>query len=514
MACATAWLQAAGPGRAPPAGARGGGRGVGHPRQPRRGPVAPGVLEAVAGPRRRQRGRPPPPVRPALGGRRRLRAGGPGRGAAGRLRDPGRLRPAAGRGRAQRRAPRPHRHRGRRWSPSSGGAWPSGRWAGGRSWSSTGSASDEVALVDTDAAMVDDVPGRSGPLSGAVTAVGLAAFAFAGLFGRDGRAVPRPGRHPDRRPAPDHAPSRAPGAPSDAAPVPGGRRPVHGTMGPGRASCGRCAVRSRRTPPQPLPGRLVLGYAHRRLLAAERSQSVIVFGPTQSRKTSGFAVPAILGWEGPVVATSVKADLVGDTLAAPAPPRDGVVLRPHRRHGPAAGRLVAAAASATWPGARRTAASLTEVAGPPAGSMADGDFWYATAAKLLAPLLLAAATGGRRMADVVRWVDTQEESEVLDLLRRRRGARGGRRRAGRLRPRGAPTQLDVHDRRDRPRALRRPGGRAARPARRRRAARSTRPPWWAGRTPSSCARPPTTSAGSARCSPRCSARCSSPPTTR
>jgi type IV secretion system protein VirD4 len=48
--------------------------------------------------------------------------------------------------------------------------------------------------------------------------------------------------------------------------------------------------------------------------------------------------------------------------------------------------------------------------------MTDGDFWYATAGKLLAPLLFAAATGGGTMTDVVRWVDTQEESEVLDLL--------------------------------------------------------------------------------------------------
>jgi type IV secretion system protein VirD4 len=52
------------------------------------------------------------------------------------------------------------------------------------------------------------------------------------------------------------------------------------------------------------------------------------------------------------------------------------------------------------------------------GAGVDGDFWYATAAKLLAPLLLAAARGGRSMADVVRWVDTQEVGEVAELLER------------------------------------------------------------------------------------------------
>jgi type IV secretion system protein VirD4 len=51
-----------------------------------------------------------------------------------------------------------------------------------------------------------------------------------------------------------------------------------------------------------------------------------------------------------------------------------------------------------------------------AGSLTDGDFWYATAAKLLAPLLLAASVSGRTMVDVVRWIDTQEIDEVADAL--------------------------------------------------------------------------------------------------
>jgi type IV secretion system protein VirD4 len=50
------------------------------------------------------------------------------------------------------------------------------------------------------------------------------------------------------------------------------------------------------------------------------------------------------------------------------------------------------------------------------GATADGEFWYATAAKLLAPVFFAAARDGRTMADVVRWVDTQEAGEVADVL--------------------------------------------------------------------------------------------------
>ncbi len=52
------------------------------------------------------------------------------------------------------------------------------------------------------------------------------------------------------------------------------------------------------------------------------------------------------------------------------------------------------------------------------GTSADGEFWYATAAKLLAPLFHAAALDRRAMADVVRWVDTQEVGEVADVLER------------------------------------------------------------------------------------------------
>jgi type IV secretion system protein VirD4 len=52
------------------------------------------------------------------------------------------------------------------------------------------------------------------------------------------------------------------------------------------------------------------------------------------------------------------------------------------------------------------------------GTTTDGEFWYATAAKLLAPLFVAAALERRTMADVVRWVDTQEVGEVATILER------------------------------------------------------------------------------------------------
>ncbi|MGH9089891.1 MAG: type IV secretory system conjugative DNA transfer family protein, partial [Acidimicrobiales bacterium] len=172
----------------------------------------------------------------------------------------------------------------------------------------------------------------------------------------------------------------------------------------------------------PEPGRLVLGALARRgggagrtLLAAEQAQSVAVVGPTQSGKTSALAVPAILSWDGPVLAASVKSDLARDTIGWRR--RCGRVwcLDPGRSTGLPPGEWSPLPAATSWAGARRVAADLTEVSRAQ-GTTADGEFWYATAAKLLAPLLFAAAQAGLSMRDVVRWVDTQEVGEVAQVL--------------------------------------------------------------------------------------------------
>ncbi|MBW3578884.1 MAG: type IV secretory system conjugative DNA transfer family protein [Actinobacteria bacterium] len=162
---------------------------------------------------------------------------------------------------------------------------------------------------------------------------------------------------------------------------------------------------------KPAPGRLTLGTAHGKLLAAEPGHSLLVMGPTQSGKTSGLAIPAILEWEGPVVATSVKTDLLDDTLAARTRRGDVWVYDPTASiRDVTASTWSPLAACTTWQGTLRTATWLTEAARE--GSFHDADFWYANAAKLLAPLLFAAAASGRTMADVVRWVDLQEQQDV------------------------------------------------------------------------------------------------------
>lgn len=163
-------------------------------------------------------------------------------------------------------------------------------------------------------------------------------------------------------------------------------------------------------------GRLVLGTACGRLVAAERGHSVLVVGPTQSHKTSGLAVPALLEWRGPVLAASVKSDLVRHTIGWRRQQGTVWLFDPTASTGLVADHWEPLAAAAAWPGARRLAHSLCGAARPDATSLADADFWYSSAAKLLAPLLLAASVSGRTMHDVVRWVDEQEQLEVADAL--------------------------------------------------------------------------------------------------
>jgi type IV secretion system protein VirD4 len=191
---------------------------------------------------------------------------------------------------------------------------------------------------------------------------------------------------------------------------------------------------SRDLRPLRVPGatgdRIVLGTHAGRVLAAEARHSVMVVGPTQSGKTTALAIPAILEWAGPLLATSVKGDLLQETLEwrrslgevqcydptgsvgtfAPSGPADFAGAASSRAGWSPLARAI------TWPGARRVASALCSVARAGDGGMEDAGFWYANAEKLLAPLLFAASSAGASMADVVRWLDEEEAAEVLLAL--------------------------------------------------------------------------------------------------
>ena len=161
--------------------------------------------------------------------------------------------------------------------------------------------------------------------------------------------------------------------------------------------------------------RLVLGRVGGRLLAAEPRESVIVVAPTQTGKTTGIAIPALLEWQGPVLATSVKTDLVVDTLARRRDLGEVKVFDPTRVTGIERSHWTPLAVCREWQQARETAARLCSVAQPARG-MHDADFWSGAAARYLAPLLFCAAHAGGTMADVLRWVETNEQDELKAML--------------------------------------------------------------------------------------------------
>ncbi len=164
------------------------------------------------------------------------------------------------------------------------------------------------------------------------------------------------------------------------------------------------------------PGRLVVGLVGHSRVATEARHSVLVVGPTQSGKTTGLAIPAILEWPGPVVATSVKDDLAATTLAWRSRLGYCWVFDPTATSG-----LLGAtgwsplAEAGTWSGAQRVAGWMVE-ATPARSGLSDAAFWYAAAAKQLAPLLLAARLHGGTMAAVVRWNNLAEFDEPLAAL--------------------------------------------------------------------------------------------------
>ena len=167
------------------------------------------------------------------------------------------------------------------------------------------------------------------------------------------------------------------------------------------------------------PGRLTLGRAGRDLLAAEERQSVIVVAPSQSGKTTGLAIPALLEWRGPVVATSIKSDLLIETAARREALGEVMVFDPAQVTGKAATRATPLQGCGSWRGAMRVAHWLALSARAGSGGLRDSEFWYATAEKLLAPLLFAAASSGRTMEAVVRWLDEgpqASEAEVAAVL--------------------------------------------------------------------------------------------------
>jgi len=137
---------------------------------------------------------------------------------------------------------------------------------------------------------------------------------------------------------------------------------------------------------------------------------VIVYAPTETHKTSGLAIPALLEWQGPVLVTSVKGDLLAETVARRERLGKVMIFDPAQVSGMEPSRATPLWGASSWHGAMRVAHWLCAAARTSSGGLQDADFWFATAEKLLAPLLFAAASSGKTMSAVVRWLDEGPEA--------------------------------------------------------------------------------------------------------
>ncbi|ONH22555.1 type IV secretory system conjugative DNA transfer family protein [Pseudofrankia asymbiotica] len=155
-----------------------------------------------------------------------------------------------------------------------------------------------------------------------------------------------------------------------------------------------------------------------RRAAARRSSdrgAVLVLGPTRCGKTAALAVPAILEWDGPVLALSVKTDLLGATEARRRALGEVRVFDPAGATGRAGAGWSPLSTARRLSGARRAARSVAASTDWNAGGSGDMSFWVSAGEDLVGLLFWVAAQGGLGMDSVVSWVVNQDKTTVLSL---------------------------------------------------------------------------------------------------
>jgi type IV secretion system protein VirD4 len=167
--------------------------------------------------------------------------------------------------------------------------------------------------------------------------------------------------------------------------------------------------------------RLILGRHDGRLLYAEERHALVAFGPPQSGKSAGLAVPALLEWEGPAVASSIKTDLLSATIERRRALGTVFVFDPFALAGTASQTWSPLDAAGTWDGALEVAWRLASTGELDQRGVDGGDFWAIAAEQRLAPLLYTAARTGAGIEGLVRWTYGQGARELDEALARLAG---------------------------------------------------------------------------------------------
>lgn len=174
--------------------------------------------------------------------------------------------------------------------------------------------------------------------------------------------------------------------------------------------------RARSDGTDPTTGRLTLGSHRNRLLRAEDRHALIAFGPPQSGKSAGLAIPALLEWEGPAIASSIKTDLLSATLERRGAVGDVFVFDPFSLSGVTSHTWSPLGTARTWDGALEAAWRLAAAGELDQRGVEGGDFWAIAAEQRLAPLLYAAARTDRQIGEVVAWAYGQRATALNEAL--------------------------------------------------------------------------------------------------
>jgi type IV secretion system protein VirD4 len=156
-----------------------------------------------------------------------------------------------------------------------------------------------------------------------------------------------------------------------------------------------------------------VGHHRARRLAAEVEVQPMIVAPPRAGKTTGLVIPWLLEHDGPALALSTKRDVLDASIERRSELGRVWVYDPFGS-GDSAG-FTPLVPAVTWDGAIRAGEALASAAHPDASNAAN-EFWDKEAASMLAPLLHAAAVGGRAITDLLRWLDTRDFAEPLETL--------------------------------------------------------------------------------------------------
>ena len=163
---------------------------------------------------------------------------------------------------------------------------------------------------------------------------------------------------------------------------------------------------------------VVLGMARGRLVTAPRQIATLVIGPPRSRKTTGVVIPNVMAWDGPVLTTSTRREVL--EACAAVRQRHGTVwcFEPMEQ----ATELPDGVQRLDWSplrGCQEWDVALERARALLAGAgngIEEANHWRARGAQLLAAQLHAAALAPAPMSTVCEWVHSNRLDPATHIL--------------------------------------------------------------------------------------------------